>query len=85
MGAMPCHRNDCEHILCDTYVDGAGYICNYCQDEFKEYLENKGVEDEISEGKMKRHLIAFMKTTKDDYTEGEEINVNDFFQKHTRQ
>ena len=49
MGVMSCHRRDCENIMCDTYVQGAGYICWECKKEFKEYLENEG-KTELHEG-----------------------------------
>jgi len=83
MGVLPCHRQDCKNIMCDVYVYGVGYICYDCEREFKDYLEKKGIET-ISEGKMKRHLEAFMASRKDDYTEGDEITVDDFFKKHSR-
>jgi len=35
MGVMSCHRKCCENIMCDTYIDGIGYVCNDCQTEFK--------------------------------------------------
>ena len=83
MGVLPCHRKDCEEIMCDIYVDGVGYVCYDCQREFKDYLETKGIE-EISEGQMKRELKMFMATVKDEFTEGDEITVDDFFKKHSR-
>jgi len=83
MGVMLCHRPDCESIMCDTYVDGVGYVCYECQDEFKEYLKKKGLTPE-TEGQIKRELIGFMKTEKDSYEEGSEMDVDGFFSSYSK-
>lgn len=83
MGVMPCNRNSCENILCDTYVDSIGYICNDCQSEFKEYLDHKDMEPE-TEGEIRRVLIDFMNTTKKGEYDDNEISVTDFFKKYSR-
>lgn len=80
---MACDRKGCESIMCDTCVDGAGYVCNSCQAEFKEYVESKKI-DVSTEGKIKRELNAFMNTEKDSYSEGSEMSVDNFFNQYTR-
>lgn len=81
MGVMNCHRKCCENIMCDTYIDGIGYLCNDCQREFKDYLTSKGIVDG-TEGSIKRELKIFMKSEKDEYTEGKNISVDDFFREY---
>ena len=38
MGVKSCSRKNCENIMCDTYIDNIGYICDECQKEFIDYL-----------------------------------------------
>ena len=35
---MNCHRKYCDRIMCNIYVDGIGYICWECRQEFETYL-----------------------------------------------
>lgn len=83
MGVMSCLRTACDNIMCDTYVDGVGYVCNDCQKEFKEYLNKEGI-NARTEGEIRRVLEKFMETLKDDYTQGNEMDVNEFFKSYTR-
>ncbi len=83
MGVLSCSRKDCDNIMCDTYVDGIGYICFDCQREFKEYAE-KEIKDLNTEGKIKRALEKFIGTSKDSFSEGKNITIDDFFTSHTR-
>jgi len=83
MGVMSCSRTACDNIMCNTYVDGVGYVCNDCQNEFKEYLSKEGI-NATTEGEIRRALEKFMETRKDDYTLGNEMNVNEFFKSYTR-
>jgi hypothetical protein len=78
MGVMSCSRNGCESIMCDTYVDSIGYVCRYCQDEFKEYLKKENIQAN-TEGEIKRALETFMSTYKGRYEKGSEMSVDDFF------
>lgn len=82
MGVMSCSRNDCEEIMCDTYIEDVGYVCSECQFKFKQLLEK----EDKNEGVLTRKEMAiafsdFMKTSKhfdsddDDYT----ISVDEFF------
>ena len=83
MGVMSCSRKECDNIMCDTYVDGVGYVCNDCQNEFKEYLSKEGI-NATTEGDIRRALEKFMETRKGDYTQGNEMNINEFFKSYTR-
>jgi hypothetical protein len=69
--------------MCDTYIDGIGYVCNDCQTEFKDYLTSNGIILE-TEGTIKRELKKFMKSEKDEYTEGKNINVDAFFKEYKK-
>ncbi len=80
---MSCDRRGCGSIMCDTYVDSVGYVCNSCQSEFKLYLETHGIILK-SEGKIKRELKQFMETEKDTFVRGKEVSVDEFFQSYAR-
>jgi len=83
MGVKSCYRKDCENIMCNTYIDGVGYICDECQTEFQEYLKKREITLQ-SEGEIKRQLKKFMETEKDSFYEGKGMNVNEFFNSYTR-
>jgi hypothetical protein len=83
MGVMDCSRKDCDNIMCDTYIQSVGYVCFDCQSEFKTYLKKNSL-DPKTEGQIKRDLENFMTTSKDLYVDGEEITIDDFFNKETR-
>lgn len=83
MGVMSCHRPSCSSIMCDTYVDGIGYVCRECQSEFKEYLEQNGIVVK-TEGEIYRALKMFMGTEKDSHKQGVEMTVGEFFSSHSR-
>jgi len=68
--------------MCDTYVDGVGYVCYECESEFKEYLERNHL-DPTNENEIKGHLAVFMTTPKGAYTIGEDITIDDFFKKYS--
>lgn len=80
---MTCYRLHCNNIMCDTYIDDIGYICNDCQEEFKEYLQSEGIEAK-TEGQITRALKDFMATYKRNYSKGNTISVDDFFKSNTR-
>lgn len=82
MGVMTCSRKRCDNIMCDTYVDGIGYVCYDCQKEFKEYLKKENIET-INEGDIRRALMPFMETEKDIYKDNQ-ISVGDFFRGYTK-
>ena len=79
---MSCYRQNCENIMCYTHVDGVGYICRECQNEFKEYLERFDKKPK-TEGEIKSRLKEFMSTPKGKYEEGKEMAVEEFFHKYT--
>lgn len=81
MGVKECSRKNCDQIMCETYISDIGYVCYECKQEFKEYLESNGIE-ELPEGEMLRQLKSFMKTSKDEFTQGEVIDVDDFFRRY---
>jgi hypothetical protein len=72
--------------MCDTYVDGVGYVCWECKEEFKLYLEEMN-EDETKmyQNDIKLRLEHFMKTEKDTYTQGEIVLVDDFFSSYDQE
>jgi len=78
---MSCSRRGCDSIMCHTYVDSVGYICHSCQEEFKEYLKINNIIAR-TEGQIKRELRNFMETQKDEYKEGNNMNIDDFFGKN---
>jgi hypothetical protein len=83
MGVMACDRRDCENIMCDTCIDGRWYICRECQEEFKLYLEQID-QNPTCEGEIILALELFMTTKKDQYRKGNDISVDEFFRKNTR-
>jgi hypothetical protein len=82
MGVMSCNRSGCESIMCDTYIPSVGYVCTYCQSDFKEYL-SQGYLKSDTEGDIERALEVFMETKKGHYNSNE-ISVDEFFKRHTR-
>ena len=78
MGVMPCTRNNCGNVMCDTRIDDS-YICNECKEEFKEYIErNVGVGYQ-----QRRDLVArfrvFIKTEKE-LIGNDDVLVDDFLE-----
>lgn len=83
MGVMECSRNSCKRILCDTYIDGIGYVCNDCQKEFKRYISiNKHNPEEMKHNDLINELKDFVEIPKDLYSKKEIISVNDFFNEY---
>jgi hypothetical protein len=83
MGVRSCFRPKCENILCDTYIDSVGYICYECEKEFKEHIDK--LEDKPNtEYSILIKLKKFMDTEKNTFTEGKEMDVNEFFQSYKR-
>ena len=84
MGVLPCHREDCDSIMCEYYVQGIGYICWECKGEFQDYIEKKFSED-LTEGQIEHELRAFMNTAKSAVTNKENIvSVDEFFNQFKR-
>lgn len=82
MGVKSCHRTDCESIMCDTYVNGIGYVCPECQQEFKEYVQEENIPCD-TEGQIEEALRNFMETRKGQHAQGKEMSVDEFFNQHT--
>lgn len=82
MGVMSCSRNECDNIMCDTYINNVGYVCFECKNEFEEYLKNNNI-SKITERSMRKHLEQFMETRKDEYIEGEIVDMDTFFEKNS--
>lgn len=68
--------------MCDTYVEGVGYLCGDCQAEFKDYLAFKQSSPE-TEGAIKRELEAFLETRAGTYNGGK-IDIDSFFKQYTK-
>lgn len=82
MGVMGCFRNDCNSVMCDTYIESIGYICSDCKREFKDYLEENKIELK-NEYEITKELKKFMETLKYNISK-DDISVDDFFNKNTR-
>ena len=80
MGVMACDRTDCERIMCNTCINGEYYICNECEDEFKNYLKKKGITSS-SKRELMEELHIFMKTPKtyNGYGGNDIIDIDEFF------
>lgn len=85
MGVMECSRRGCNHIMCDTYIDSIGYLCFDCQKEFKKYLTDQNL-NPVTGNEIFEELKNFQKIQKSeyDYEKEEEITVDEFFSKHTK-
>lgn len=80
---MECSRRNCENIMCDTYIPGdIGYICNKCQNEFKEYFNKQNIP--LTELSLYSSLKKFMETPKSFFENKEIENIDEFFSSHTR-
>lgn len=80
MGVLACDRNDCENIMCNTCINGEYYICNECEQEFKDYLRSKNIFSP-TKNELMGELHGFMKTPKmyKGYGGNEVIDVDEFF------
>lgn len=67
MGVMSCSKIGCDSILCDTYVESVGYICCYCQEEFKNYVEENKL-NITNKTQITQALSKFMGIEKDGMT-----------------
>ena len=83
MGVMACSRRSCERIMCDTYISSIGYICEDCQEEFKNYMANKHIDTEYTEHEIVHELTEFMDTDKGTF-DTKSMSVDAFFDNHTR-
>lgn len=79
MGVLACSRYRCDNIMCSTCVPVIGYICNECQEEFKNYLAAQVGMIRDSEGSILKALEEFMETEKGEFNTNAGINIDDFF------
>lgn len=77
MGVMSCYRKNCDNIMCDTYVLGIGYVCNDCKNQFKTYLERKGLNPKTM-SEIHEELEVFMKIPKTE-EDDREATIDQFF------
>ena len=84
MGVLACDRPNCDNIMCDVYVPGAGYICYECEKEFKVYLDKHGINPKTEE-EILGALKMFMTTVKDEFLTGSEMELDEFFNQHRRE
>jgi hypothetical protein len=83
MGVMTCSRRDCNEIMCDTYIQEVGYICNDCKSDFHKYCEETGANPD-NEHDIKEELKDFMKESKTEFVESRnKMTINEFFNNHT--
>lgn len=82
MGVMPCHRKNCDNILCRTYVPNVGTICSDCQLEFKSYLSCQKNVFIDSKQSIIAALKKFMDTERGEF-EGKNFDVYEFFKEYT--
>lgn len=78
---MSCSRKHCNNIMCDTYINSVGYICDECKDEFKQYLISEGITVK-TDIQIEKELKIFMNVEKNTYSKGNEMSIDDFFNKH---
>ncbi len=69
--------------MCDIYVPSVGYVCWECKDEFKEYLKSEGKTD-LDKNDIRRELERFLNTTKGNFEDGGQMDVDDFFKEYDR-
>jgi hypothetical protein len=82
MGVMACRRNGCKEIMCNTYVEGIGYVCGECQAQFNKYLRNK-YGDVVLKSTAMEELKYFLDTPKFE-GEDEEISTDYAFNEVTK-
>lgn len=78
-----CSRKDCQNILCDTYLDGFGYVCGSCQNDFEELIDKKYDDSvELTKSILSKDFKEFMKTSKED-SDNTPMTVNKFFNRES--
>lgn len=75
-----CHRYKCDHEPgeSDYYIDGVGYLCAACVDEFKSILHKEGI-THLPEEDLLSRLKYFLKSPK-----SEKISIDKFFEQHKK-
>ena len=82
MGVKSCHRNGCESIMVDTYINGIGYVCDDCQKEFKTWFEEKFDTHYKPKSFIHKQLKEFMDIEKtcNDSDSQDVMSVDQFFE-----
>lgn len=80
---MSCSRKSFNNILCDTYINSVGHICNECQQEFKDYLKSECI-NLATERDIEKQLEIFMETDKGYNEKSRQMDVDDLFRQHTK-
>lgn len=81
MGVMECNRTGCDNIMCDTYVEGIGYICGECQEGFKRFVLNDIVGNDSD---IEYYLRIFMHTYKNSFMGYSAEKIDEYFKQRTR-
>lgn len=84
MGVMSCSRRCCNNIMCDTYIQSIGYVCNDCQKEFEEWLDDFETTYPKTENEIVKFLKVFMETERSGYDKKNTISIGEFFRQNTR-
>ena len=82
MSVMSCSRRSCPNIMCATYINDIGYICQGCQEEFISYLK-MDVGLALPEYKMRKKLKEFMEIEPVEKINDTFVFVHKFFEDHT--
>ena len=70
--------------MCQTYIDGFGYICYECKDEFSKFIDSLPKEKRpTQERQFIKLLLEFKETDKYSFDDSEEITLEEFFKKYT--
>lgn len=78
---MSCSRNGCNNIMCDTYVDGVGYICYRCQSQFKEYILEWNIYV-TTDNEARERLKDFMITEASTDNTSKALDIDEFFRSY---
>jgi len=86
MSVLNCSKLNCENIMCDIYVPGAGYVCYECAENFKKYLaiRDYSSEDLSKEENITELLVEFLNTDEDlTHRQHPAQVISDYFSKFT--
>ena len=75
MGVMACDRKGCDNIMCSTYIDSFGYMCEACKRDFRNFLLKNNVKGNHPKSIFLEQLNLFNTYNKgDEY----EMSVDEF-------
>ena len=81
MGVLACNRIKCNNIMCDTYVNTIGYICDECILEFKTYVNQQNISVKEYDV-MQSTLENFMSIDKYSIHNDSSIDIDEFFKEY---